>query len=243
MILIKVMFTRAEIGAVIGLRGQTILGVREQSKAIIKVDKDNSDQQFVTLRGEWESILKALNLIFECTEDKNSTMGRNKVKLILQDTQCKRLVASGALLLKRITKENGVKVSVSPLCLPGSTERVVRFEEGRLYILKAVKLTINLVVRDGDVLEKQYTPPILKTLKSVEPTRTVRENITVCKSLQGILALGNKLGVKIHHQKETEVIVEGPIGGVEMMKKILSSTVTDKDEEKVLQNIMEYVMI
>ena len=44
MILIKVMFTRAEIGAVIGLRGQTISGVREQSKASIKVDKDNSDQ-------------------------------------------------------------------------------------------------------------------------------------------------------------------------------------------------------
>ena len=53
----------------------------------------------------------------------------------------------------------------------------------------------------------------------------------MCKSLWGILALGNKLGVKIHQQKETEVIVEGPIGGVEMMKKVLSSNVTNKDEE------------
>ena len=43
-------------------------------KASIKVDKDNSDQRFVTLRGEWESILTALNLILECIEDKKTLL-------------------------------------------------------------------------------------------------------------------------------------------------------------------------
>ena len=220
---IRVLLSRSESGAIIGIRGENIKLIRAQSMAKIHFDRDDSYQRVVSISGTVEQIKICLDLFTDNIEEKFPRAGRKYLKLLLDDRKCKMLVMRKAGLLQTITKETGVKVIVSPFCLPGSSERIVKVEEGRGNLVTGVT-TVYEKLKGSDngdlVSDKLFTPPKRKNTDKLEEDEVELQFMSNFGSIIGkVYALSKKLGVKVKQESQT-TIVRGSPGAVDMFQSI-----------------------
>ena len=154
---IRILLSRSEAGRLIGVSGDNIRQVRMCTKAKLFIDTDESSNRVVIISGNEEEIITALEMISSSIENPSGGMGRKHLKLLLEDRFCKYLVEKSAKHLQCITKATGVKLTVAPLTLPGSTERLVRIDENRGNVIDGVKKIIALVGKESmDLSEMPY---------------------------------------------------------------------------------------
>ena len=116
---VRLLLSRTESGRLIGLGAKVIREIRRSSSCSILIDKDTGGERTVSVSGEESDVIQALGLIAEAIEPEGGAMSNKSLKFLFHDILCQRLVSHGAMLLKSIVKDTGVRISVSPVCLPG----------------------------------------------------------------------------------------------------------------------------
>ena len=223
---IKLLLSRAEAGRLIGIGGTNIKIIRESSDTTIHLDKDDSKERILVIKGSFPNALKATDLILDSIEDSITKLGGRHIRILCHDRLCKNLVEKGARLIQTITRKTGVRLTVSPVCLPGSDERVVKISEGIGNILDGVKEIFVTANKQSDFI---VTRPF-SAVKAVDPdgVNTITKKIDISQltkqhSWRKIYELGDKLGIKIVREAEgNPVTICGHRGGVGMFLSILS---------------------
>ena len=130
--------------------------------------------------------------------------------------------------MKDITKETGVRVTVAPITLPDSNERVVKIGENKGSIMNGLKQIISKIQYSNTDLDlKKYKP--LESSDNIT-TKNYGEMFFSLKSnnvdnlLRGrnkILELSKKLGITISISEDGLVCTRGPTGALSMCRDIL----------------------
>ena len=228
---IKILLNRNEAGRIIGLQGSTIEDIRTNSWASLHLDKDKSKERILKVRGPKGSVMKAVDHILEVFEEGNVRMGKKSIKFIMTDAQCKLLVCSGAIILQQISRETGTKVTVAPLCLPCSEERVVKVEEARGNITECMQHLYDKTLTDSTSTIKAYQPPEERKDSLGDRIKT-KQTFPLGKlgTRAEVTTLGRKLGVNMIWGVD-EITIEGPIGAVDMFRNLLKMKKMGEQED------------
>ena len=217
---LKMLLKRSDAGSIIGLDGTKISRVRKESQAVIHLSKDIGSQRILSISGNKERIEHAMSLILEALDEKNESLRRKPIKLVLPDRLCKELVCKDAQQLQIISKQTGVKIKVEPMCLPGSSERVVVLDEGRGDMMEGIKALINLC---GDISlplnNKPYIPP--SEIHDLENLEILTHDFSWSGDIASIIELARKLGLKMSSEGKNMLTAKGPAGSLDILKSII----------------------
>ena len=187
----------------------------------------------MTMKGLEPAVLSALDDILESLQDTAISLCNKKVRLLLSDSKCQKLVKSGGFLLKTLVKETGIKILVEPLCLTGSLERIVEVQEDKGSIIQGLSKVIGLV-RDANTssLGPEY---LYKPSDTIDNDYDASCNdVTIhIKASDGNIwdsarekaklgSLGRKLGVKISLTNDQQIMIKGSKGATQMCESILN---------------------
>ena len=224
---VKLLLTRAEAGSIIGIKGGNISKLRGETNVCLHISKDKTEQRILSIRGNQENAYAALENILDTIDERNTGLRKRPLKLLLEDKLCKELVCRNAQTLKEISKQTGVRIAVTPVCMPSSSERVIKLEEGRGEIIEGVKAIYkalhNVTLPSNPI---PYNPPCVKDLNQISS-----DNFEFIwpNDISSIFVLGSKLGVKISSGGPNLWKAEGPAGGVDMLKSIVQEKRKDCD--------------
>ena len=211
--MIKLLLSRGEASSILGVRGETIQSIRTQNDVKLHLDKDNSTQRILSMKGYIGNLKEAVKHILEILEDRGSKLGNKSIKLIMPDDKCKRLVSTNASFLQEISKKTGARISVEPLCLPCSNERIVRLMEGRGNVEECVMMLYERLGGNSESNTKAYVPPKLPTVSSQQEVVKFSFNSDVLGLGLKIRALARKLGTKVCGEGSGTLTIEGPEPG------------------------------
>ena len=234
------------MGRIIGYKGNNIEGIRKLSETKIKIDREGSKDRVIKVTGPLTNVLCAVENIVIAKESDTMTLGKNILRILLTDGQCKQLVAKGAHFLQHITKLTGVKLVVSPVCLPCSDERVVRVEEGQGNIPAGVReiiLSVGSSQTGGGL--KPYLPTKTQSRRETKnnDTETGKPFVTGKIPWKDLFPLSKKLGIEIERETPDSGTVNGPKGAIEMFYLILDmkKDIFNKRDEECREQEKEYI--
>lgn len=134
---LKLIFPDHKIGCIIGLRGQVVKQLREESGANIKIsDGYFKTERLVEITGTLEMIVKAIKLI--CHQLEEDVVGENNrkqmqgipqppitLRLIVPISQCGSLIGKAGSKIMEMRDITGASITPSCDILPNSTEREI----------------------------------------------------------------------------------------------------------------------
>ena len=159
---VRILLSQSEAGRLIGEKGKMIKLLRGNFPCDFKLNGCDASQRIMNIKGNLDSVSSAIAELVDIKENPTGLLGRKSLKLLLADENCKKLVKRSALLLRDICQDRGVKITVSPICLPCSTERVVKIEENRGNIMEGFLFLYKALGGEQDPQQKGYNPPLTK---------------------------------------------------------------------------------
>ena len=229
---VRLLMQRAEAGRLIGDKGQTVQEIRRTYDVKIFIDQDTSSQRVVTVTGERHLVIKAMDTIAETLQDQKGAMCNKSLQLLIPDVLCRNLVGNGGENLQKVCREPGIKLSVEPIPLPGSTERTVQLSEGRGSLAEGIASVLDFMKikpMNSTTVNTKFQPmkdSTRKTSKASE-SKTLSfkiKNGHIWKLMQGkdhISDLRKRLGVSITVASDELITVIGPLGAIKMCQTIL----------------------
>lgn len=142
---IRFFVTDSEVGSIIGLKGENIKNLRNESGARINISDGSNYERIVTVRGSTSQVVKAVYLTtlkFE-TDHLSSNVydGEEGVslRLIVPNNNCGSLIGRNGSNIKELREKTGAKIQVANMLLPKSTEREVSLSGPNDKVLECVR--------------------------------------------------------------------------------------------------------
>ncbi|KAI5936254.1 Poly(rC)-binding protein 1 [Manis javanica] len=138
----------AEVGSIIGKKGESVRRIREESGVRISISEGNCLERIITLTSTTNAIFKAFAMIIDKPEeDINSSMTNSTAasrppvtpRLMVPTTQCGDLIGKGRCKIKEICESTGAQVQVAEDMLPNSTERAITIADVPQSVTECVK--------------------------------------------------------------------------------------------------------
>ena len=100
---LRVLLSPTVAGRLLGQGGKNIQDIRKSSNTIIHLSKDDSKDRIVVIRGSFENVLKAADLVVDSIESEVTKLGGKNLRILCPDSFCKKLVVYGAQELQNIS--------------------------------------------------------------------------------------------------------------------------------------------
>ncbi|XP_069500121.1 poly(rC)-binding protein 4 isoform X1 [Ambystoma mexicanum] len=145
---LRMLMLGKEVGSIIGKKGETIKGIREQSSARVSISEGPSPSRITTITGPTDAVFEAVSMItFKLAEDVNrvntndleSVIPSATLRLVVRSSQCGSIIGKAGSRIKEIRESTGAQVQVAGEMLPNSTERSVTLTGTPEAVIESVK--------------------------------------------------------------------------------------------------------
>ncbi|XP_078517286.1 poly(rC)-binding protein 4 [Lissotriton helveticus] len=145
---LRMLMLGKEVGSIIGKKGETIKGIREQSSARVSISEGPSPSRITTITGPTDAVFEAVSMItFKLTEDishvndngTESVTPSATLRLVVRSSQCGSIIGKAGSRIKEIRESTGAQVQVAGEMLPNSTERSVTLTGTPEAVIESVK--------------------------------------------------------------------------------------------------------
>ncbi|XP_069062848.1 poly(rC)-binding protein 4 isoform X2 [Pleurodeles waltl] len=145
---LRMLMLGKEVGSIIGKKGETIKGIREQSSARVSISEGPSPSRITTITGPTDAVFEAVSMItFKLAEDishvndngTESVTPSATLRLVVRSSQCGSIIGKAGSRIKEIRESTGAQVQVAGEMLPNSTERTVTLTGTPEAVIESVK--------------------------------------------------------------------------------------------------------
>eukprot|EP00325_Prymnesiales_sp_UTEX-LB-985_P005761 CAMPEP_0174695834 /NCGR_PEP_ID=MMETSP1094-20130205/2124_1 /TAXON_ID=156173 /ORGANISM="Chrysochromulina brevifilum, Strain UTEX LB 985" /LENGTH=373 /DNA_ID=CAMNT_0015892441 /DNA_START=85 /DNA_END=1206 /DNA_ORIENTATION=- len=145
-----VVFTREQIGCIIGKGGGVVKKIRESTGAWVTINKDDgSDTREVTVSGSSvEQMQLALGECIkaagEAKQNATAPVG-NDVVITVPQSMVGRVIGKGGDMIRKIQASSGATLKISNECAPGTTDRTVSFTGSEQAVTVALEMVTKIM--------------------------------------------------------------------------------------------------
>ncbi|KAL7673235.1 hypothetical protein ACOME3_008103 [Neoechinorhynchus agilis] len=129
----KLLMQRKEVGVIIGRKGEIANQIRNQNNVNLNISDPFTPERVVTITGEFEGVLSALEQICQKFEQETKTRDSNgsisernlNFRLLIPSSQCGSIIGRSGIRISQLRDKSGAVIQVTGEPLPNSTERAV----------------------------------------------------------------------------------------------------------------------